>query len=45
MDFLDSDRAWMVFTKMKEGPFALMDTAVHDVIYDIDMVYYNVQRP
>lgn len=41
VDFRDSDRAWMVFTKMKEGPFALMDKVGLDVIYDIEMVYYN----
>jgi 3-hydroxybutyryl-CoA dehydrogenase len=31
----------MVFTRMKEGPFALMDKVGLDVIYDIEMVYYN----
>ena len=41
VDFRDTDRAWMVFTKMKEGPFALMDKVGLDVIYDIEMVYYN----
>jgi len=41
VDFRDSDRGWMVFTKMKEGPFALMDKVGLDVIYDIEMVYYN----
>ena len=25
VDFMDVDRAWMIFTRMKEGPFALMD--------------------
>jgi 3-hydroxybutyryl-CoA dehydrogenase len=41
VDFRDSDRGWMVFTKMKEGPFAIMDKVGLDVIYDIEMVYYN----
>jgi 3-hydroxybutyryl-CoA dehydrogenase len=31
----------MVFTGMKEGPFALMDKVGLDVIWDIEMVYYN----
>jgi len=41
VDFRDSDRGWMVFTKMKEGPFAIMDKVGLDVVYDIEMVYYN----
>ncbi len=41
VDFRDSDRAWMVFTGMKEGPFALMDKVGLDVVYAIEMVYYN----
>lgn len=41
VDFRDSDRAWRVFTGMKEGPFALMDKVGLDVIHDIEMVYYN----
>ena len=41
VDFQDVDRAWMVFTGMKEGPFALMDKVGLDVIWDIEMVYYN----
>jgi 3-hydroxybutyryl-CoA dehydrogenase len=31
----------MIFTRMKEGPFALMDKVGLDVIYDIEMVYYS----
>jgi 3-hydroxybutyryl-CoA dehydrogenase len=31
----------MVFTKMKQGPFALMDMVGLDVVYDIEMVYYK----
>jgi 3-hydroxybutyryl-CoA dehydrogenase len=41
VDHQDSDRGWMIFTGMKEGPFALMDKVGLDVIYDIEMVYYN----
>lgn len=41
VDFRDVDRAWMVFTGMKEGPFALMDKVGLDVINDIEMVYYR----
>jgi 3-hydroxybutyryl-CoA dehydrogenase len=41
VDFKDVDRAWMVFTGMKEGPFALMDKVGLDVVWDIEMVYYN----
>lgn len=41
VDYRDSDRGWMVFTGMKEGPFSLMDKVGLDVVYDIEMVYYN----
>ncbi len=42
VDFRDIDRAWMVFTGIKEAPpFALMDNVGLDVVYDIEMVYYN----
>ncbi|MFX0064570.1 MAG: 3-hydroxyacyl-CoA dehydrogenase family protein, partial [Candidatus Hermodarchaeota archaeon] len=41
VDFKDVDRAWMIFTGMKEGPFALMDKVGLDVVYDIEMVYYH----
>jgi 3-hydroxybutyryl-CoA dehydrogenase len=44
VDFQDVDRAWMVFTGMREGPFALMDKVGLDVIWDIEMVYYNDSR-
>jgi 3-hydroxybutyryl-CoA dehydrogenase len=40
VNFMDVDRAWMIFTRMKEGPFALMDKVGLDVIWDIEMVYY-----
>ena len=46
VDFRDVDRAWMLFNGMKHdssafGPFALMDKVGLDVIYDIEMVYFN----
>ena len=41
IDFKDVDRAWMVFTGSKEGPFGIMDKVGLDVVYDIEMVYYN----
>jgi len=41
VDFRDVDRAWMVFTGSREGPFGLMDKIGLDVVYDIEMVYYN----
>ncbi len=44
VDYRDSDRGWMVFTKMKEGPFAIMDKVGLDVVYDIEMVYYNESK-
>ena len=37
----DVDRAWMIFTGMKMGPFALMDRIGLDVICDIENVYYR----
>ncbi|MHA1606347.1 MAG: 3-hydroxyacyl-CoA dehydrogenase family protein [Candidatus Freyarchaeota archaeon] len=40
-DFRDVDRAWMIFTGMKMGPFAMMDGVGLDVVYDIEMSYYN----
>lgn len=41
VDFRDIDRGWMSFTGMKEGPFGFMDQIGLDVVYDIEMVYYN----
>lgn len=41
VDFTDIDRAWMVFTDSKEGPFGIMDKVGLDVVYDIEMVYFN----
>jgi 3-hydroxybutyryl-CoA dehydrogenase len=44
VDFRDTDRAWMIFSRMKEGPFAIMDKVGLDVVYDIEMVYYNESK-
>jgi 3-hydroxybutyryl-CoA dehydrogenase len=41
VDFKDIDRGWMIFTGMTLGPFGLMDNVGLDVVYDIEMVYYN----
>jgi len=39
MDFRDMDRAWMIFTKMPQGPFGLMDAIGLDVLFDLLTVY------
>lgn len=44
VDFRDIDRGWMIFTGMDYGPFGLMDNVGLDVIYDIEMVYYNESK-
>ena len=46
VDFMDVDRAWIIFNGMRSGesafgPFALMDKVGLDVIWDIEMVYYR----
>lgn len=41
VDHVDIDRAWMIFTGMKVGPFGLMDSVGLDVVHDIEMVYAN----
>lgn len=41
VDFRDIDRAWRIFSGMKVGPFALMDTVGLDTVYNIEMVYYE----
>ena len=41
VDYQDIDRAWRVFTGMPYGPFAMMDMVGLDVVYDIEMSYYN----
>ncbi len=44
VDFLDVDRAWMIFTGGAWGPFGLMDGVGLDVVWDIEMVYYNESK-
>lgn len=44
VDFRDNDRAWMIFTGMTQGPFGIMDNVGLDVVYDIEMVYYNESK-
>ncbi len=41
VDFRDVDRAYMIFNNTAWGPFGLMDAVGLDVVYDIEMVYYN----
>jgi 3-hydroxybutyryl-CoA dehydrogenase len=40
-DFRDIDRAWMIWSRMPAGPFAIMDVVGLDVVYDIEMEYYR----
>jgi len=40
VDFHDIDKAWMMFSKMSIGPFALMDKVGLDTVYNIEMSYY-----
>jgi 3-hydroxybutyryl-CoA dehydrogenase len=40
-DFRDIDRGWMIWTGMSQGPFGIMDAVGLDVVYGIEMVYYN----
>ncbi len=44
VDFRDIDRGWMIFTGMTQGPFSVMDNVGLDVVYDIEMVYYNESK-
>jgi len=43
VDFRDIERAWMVVFKGM-GPFAIMDLVGLDVVYDIEMSYYNESK-
>ena len=38
VDFRDIDRAWCIFTRMKRGPFGIMDEVGLDTVYNIEMV-------
>jgi len=41
VDFKDIDRAWMIAYETPQGPFGMMDRVGLDVVYDIEMIYYN----
>ena len=43
-DFKDIDRGWMVWNGVSQGPFGFMDGVGLDVVYGIEMVYYNESR-
>jgi 3-hydroxybutyryl-CoA dehydrogenase len=40
-DIEEVDKAWKIYTGMGLGPFKLMDAVGLDVVYDIEMSYYN----
>ena len=44
VDFRDIDRAWMIAYGTPQGPFGMMDRVGLDVVYDIEMVYYNESK-
>ena len=44
VDYRDIDRAWMVMFTPTHGPFFLMDLVGLDVVYDIEMSYYNESK-
>ncbi len=44
VDFMDIDRAWMIFSGMPMGPFAMMDAIGLDVVYQVHMTYYNEDK-
>jgi 3-hydroxybutyryl-CoA dehydrogenase len=44
VDFRDIDRAWCIWTRMKRGPFGIMDEVGLDTVYNIEMVYYNESK-
>ena len=44
VDFRDIDRAWMIIYGTPQGPFGMMDRVGLDVVYDIEMVYYNESK-
>ncbi len=40
-DLKDIDAAWKITTKMSDGPFMIMDKIGLDVVYDIEMSYFQ----
>ncbi|MCU0844340.1 MAG: 3-hydroxyacyl-CoA dehydrogenase family protein [Spirochaetes bacterium] len=41
VDYRDVDRAWMLFSKMPLGPFGIMDFIGLDVVWQVQMTYYE----
>lgn len=41
VDLADMDRAWMVWSGMPFGPFGMMDQVGLDVVYNVEMNYFN----
>ncbi len=41
VDFKDIDRGYMIWNGVAQGPFALMDQVGLDVVYGIEMIYYQ----
>ena len=44
VDFRDIDRGYMIWNGVSQGPFALMDQVGLDVVYGIEMIYYDESR-
>jgi 3-hydroxybutyryl-CoA dehydrogenase len=44
VDFKDIDRGYMIWNGVSQGPFALMDQVGLDVVYGIEMVYYDESK-
>jgi 3-hydroxybutyryl-CoA dehydrogenase len=44
VDYQDIDRAWMTMFTPTHGPFFMMDLVGLDVVYDIEMSYYNESK-
>lgn len=44
VDFRDIDRGWMISHGTPYGPFGLMDRVGLDVVYDIEVVYFNESK-
>ena len=43
-DFRDIDRSWMLAYRTPLGPFGMMDNIGLDVVYDVEMSYYNESK-
>jgi 3-hydroxybutyryl-CoA dehydrogenase len=44
VNFMDIDRAWMIFSGMPMGPFAMMDWIGLDVVLQVHRTYYEEYR-